>query len=591
MPLPSISSLAESDTFQTLFNKNNTIIDRLNAIDIATITGGSGITLSAIDSSGGVTLSVDFSTIEEIGFTVNEVLPFGVELGDPVGLDGSGVFAAASNTTLAASRRCLGIVSEVYPNNFFRITTSGRIMTGIDLDDNTVYYLGNGGITSNVPTTPGETIKPILFSMGNTYGAIVLNQKETVISDYDSYVKSSSRIIAEIPSSGFSAGHVVHYDVGTTTWQNSRASAMTTAEVFGIVESIVGSTATVVTHGSISIPSAVLHDVGSSGGFGGNDIWFLSGLTYGHMQNLGPITSGQVVKPVYYQYPHEFGGITFSGMVVNYNGYVLSSALPPADGGGFQYSVGQIYESIDQPTSILWDEVQNDMPLAGQWIVNPDYSPDFTAMISDTDVVSSELQGTTFPGLFDANGSEPGAHPVNYTLVENLADYQTILTKYTNGAISSLRNFGYILKCTFSPPTEWVEFDTSDFGRPGVPGIHVVQSGIGTGIGYVVDVVDATTAWVFVRYTNEFGWSSAAPPSLTDGANPILSNANSTNPLSVYVRTAGSVTDPTSGNPVWTVLTNMYPTLVNGVPEIMAHRLPDRRNFITGAYFYIHLRD
>ena len=44
------------------------------------------------------------------------------------------------------------------------------------------------------------------------------------------------------------------------------------------------------------------------------------------MQNLAPTTVGNIIKPVYYAYPHEFNGATFSGLVVNYIGYSVSSA-------------------------------------------------------------------------------------------------------------------------------------------------------------------------------------------------------------------------------------------------------------------------
>jgi hypothetical protein len=331
MPLPEIPLLEESDTFQDLFTSTNTSIDRLNLLEIANIFAGGGITYTGPNSVGGITLSVDLSSSvflnndNEIGFKVFNSVPSGLTIGSPIGITGA-TFGSVSNLSLDSSRKYLGIITELYSDGY-RITTSGRKITGTYFADNTLYYLANGGVTSTIPTSNGQVIKPVLFSIGLTYGFIVLNQKETLISESTSYIKSASRTIAEIPTnSGFSAGNVVFYNITGSTWAKSSAAADNTSEVFGVIESTTGLTATVVTQGSVNIPNTMLHDMGSNGGSGGNDIWFLSGTTSGHMQNLAPTTVGNIIKPVYYAYPHEFNGATFSGLVVNYIGYSVSSA-------------------------------------------------------------------------------------------------------------------------------------------------------------------------------------------------------------------------------------------------------------------------
>lgn len=331
MPLPEIPLLDESDTFQDLFTSTNTSIDRLNLLEIANIFAGGGITYTGPNSVGGITLSVDLSSSvflnndNEIGFKVFNSVPSGLTIGSPIGITGA-TFGSVSNLSLDSSRKYLGIITELYSDGY-RITTSGKKITGTQFTDNTLYYLANGGVTSTIPTTNGQVIKPVLFSIGLTYGFVVLNQKETLISESTSYIKSASRTIAEIPTnSGFSAGNVVFYNITGSTWAKSSAAADNTSEVFGVIESTTGLTATVVTHGSVNIPDTMLHDMGSNGGSGGNDIWFLSGTTSGHMQNLAPTAVGNIVKPVYYAYPHEFNGATFSGLVVNYIGYSVSSA-------------------------------------------------------------------------------------------------------------------------------------------------------------------------------------------------------------------------------------------------------------------------
>ena len=221
----------------------------------------------------------------------------------------------------------------------YTITTSGFFNRSPALLDNVLYYLSDGGITSTVPTTVGSVIKPVLFSLGST-GAVVLNQKETLISESTSYIKSSSRTIAEIPTNGnLIVGNSVFYNIPGATWAKSKADAFNTSEVFGIIESITGLTATVVTQGSVIVPSTVLNDVGDGGGSGGNDIWFLSGTTAGHMQNIAPTLPNQIITPLYYAYSHEFSGVTFTGQLVNYVGYSTSVADSSASLGSIFYGV------------------------------------------------------------------------------------------------------------------------------------------------------------------------------------------------------------------------------------------------------------
>jgi len=347
MPFDDIISIDPEDTFQVLFDKNNEMITRLNLLDIGIIRAGLGVTLSDIGSTGGVTLSVDFSIIEEVGFKVSNTVPSGMTLGHAIGITG-GTFGHVSNSSVAFSKNYLGFVSKIYPDGY-RITTSGRIITGLTLSDNTLYYLSDtsNGITSTVPTINGQVIKPVLFSIGATFGAIVLNQKETLISESTSYIKSASRTIAEIPfHSGLSAGNIVFYDISGATWAKSIATGFNTSEVFGVIESVVGATATVVTYGSVNIPNSMLNDVGQTGASGGNDIWFLSGQTAGQLQNLGPTFANQIIKPVYYAYSHGYDGVTFSGLLVNYIGYSVDSSAS-AGSGSVTPAVGSLQLALE----------------------------------------------------------------------------------------------------------------------------------------------------------------------------------------------------------------------------------------------------
>jgi hypothetical protein len=449
MPLPEIPSLEESDTFQDLFTSTNTSIDRLNLLEIANIFAGGGITYTGPNSVGGITLSVDLSSSvflnndNEIGFKVFNSVPSGLTIGSPIGITGA-TFGFVSNLSLDSSRKYLGIITELYSDGY-RITTSGRKITGTQFADNTLYYLANGGVTSTIPTSNGQIIKPVLFSIGLTYGFVVLNQKETLISESTSYIKSASRTIAEIPTnSGFSAGNVVFYNITGSTWAKSSAAADNTSEVFGVIESTTGLTATVVTQGSVNIPDTMLHDMGSNGGSGGNDIWFLSGTTSGHMQNLAPTAVGNIIKPVYYAYPHEFNGATFSGLVVNYIGYSVSSATSSTTAA--TTAVGAVGSIFASPILMLGNVVSGtystttslvNLYINRQIIYNPD--------LMSTPITDVQLALNNFTNLMRFNGEDYIVNPlVNITETK----YTTLVTRLglnlTSGQGFNQRNLGYL---------------------------------------------------------------------------------------------------------------------------------------------------
>ena len=354
MPLDDITLIEEGDTFQTLFNTTNNIIGRLNETDIAYIRPDGGLTITTPDSGGGVTLS---AIINNTGFIV------GATSAPPIGTVGyfTGVTFVMSGITsgnMNLIEKPIGFVTEHFytagVTTGYKLSTSGRMASTV-YDIDTVYYLGDTVLTSIPPSAVGKIIRPVVFGMGNTYGAVILNQKGVLISESDDFSKSSSRNIAEVPGAGLSVGTVVFYNALNAGWSLSNANNFQTAEVFGVVESISGLTANVISGGSVKIPSSVLHQIGDSpeGSEGGEDIWFLSAVTAGHMQNAAPITPGEIVKPIYYSAPHEFAGITYSGIFVNYIGYKVlegggsvSDSLMASDTSSFT-SLGHVYSSIN----------------------------------------------------------------------------------------------------------------------------------------------------------------------------------------------------------------------------------------------------
>lgn len=487
MPLPEIPLLDESDNFQDLFNSTNTSIDRLNLLKIANIYVAGGMTYTGPNSVGGITLSVDLNSSiflnndNEIGFKVFNSVPSGLTIGSPIGITGA-TFGSVSNLSLDSSRKYLGIITELYSDGY-RITTSGRKITGTQFADNTLYYLANDAVTSTIPTTNGQVIKPILFSIGLTYGFIVLNQKETLISESTSYIKSASRTIAEIPTnSGFSAGNVVFYNITGSTWAKSSAAADNTSEVFGVIESTTGLTATVVTQGSVNIPDTMLHDMGSNGGSGGNDIWFLSGITSGHMQNLAPTTVGNIIKPVYYAYPHEFNGATFSGLVVNYIGYSVSSATSSTSAS--TTAVGAVGSIFASPIPMLGNTVDGtgaskntdlkNFYINSQIIYNP-------TLLTDP---QSELQSAIYANANRFITNEELAGYFNLAISITDPKYTTLVTslglKFTAVGLSE-GNLGYL---------HYIPFSSLGGSTITDSGTVLLVDGINIGIVLIVDDVN-----------------------------------------------------------------------------------------------------
>lgn len=139
-----------------------------------------------------------------------------------------------------------------------------------------------------------------------------------------SVTQGGSRLIVTIPViPGLTAGDVVRYDIASSGYTASQANNPANSEVFGVIESIEAPNTNVVIYGSISINSSKLVDMGSGGGSGGNDIYFLSGVTAGKLQNLAPDNLDHIVKPIYQISPHG----AYTGVVVNYLGYKISGEI------------------------------------------------------------------------------------------------------------------------------------------------------------------------------------------------------------------------------------------------------------------------
>lgn len=158
-----------------------------------------------------------------------------------------------------------------------------------------------------------------------------------------SVTQGGSRLVVGVTGSGLTSGQVIRYDIATSGYTASKANNSANAEVFGVIEgynSSIGKYDAVI-YGSIIYPTAKLADMGSGGGSGGNDIYFLSGQTAGVLQNLAPENLDHIVKPIYQAAPHG----SYTGVVVNYLGYkisgeVLASSLDGETVGALQTIIG-----------------------------------------------------------------------------------------------------------------------------------------------------------------------------------------------------------------------------------------------------------
>lgn len=138
--------------------------------------------------------------------------------------------------------------------------------------------------------------------------------------------QGGSRLIVAVPYvAGLTDGNVIRYDVPSSGYTASKANDAPNSEVFGVIEGYDAATNkfNVVIYGSISINASRLADMGSGGGSGGNDVYFLSGNTAGILQNLAPTNPDHIIKPVYQVSPHG----SYSGVVVNYLGYRIGGEI------------------------------------------------------------------------------------------------------------------------------------------------------------------------------------------------------------------------------------------------------------------------
>ena len=257
---------------------------------------------------------------------------------------------------------------------------------------------------------------------------------------------SGARLLMTIPLSGFSGGvsgvcpdachgitagdairyNPLPYDIDTQPsggkYTKSQANVAQLAEIVGIVESVdtTNDTVEVVLSGQIKYPEHRLVNAthidpemgtdGSSiaGASGGNDVYFLSEVTAGVLQNLAPITPGTIAKPILQISPDG----EYTGQVVNYIGYQI---------GGNVVGEEQFGEPAGaQSQQLLFGDDDGSSLLRNGWI---DSSKNywFSLTIEDIDYV-----GDLYNKSFKAFGVSSGAR------------YKVVLTTPISSAVSTV---------------------------------------------------------------------------------------------------------------------------------------------------------
>jgi len=245
-------------------------------------------------------------------------------------------------------------------------------------------------------------------------------------------VQGGSRLATEIKRiSGLTFGSVIRYDVINGGYTASKADSAENSEVFGVIESYdsTSDNFNVVMYGSIILPSSSLYSIdGSTGGSGGNDIYFLSGTTAGFLQNLAPTNLDHIIKPVYQAAPHG----TFTGVVMNYLGYRIGgdieAGLQDTELGNIQIIVGS-----DQFQNGFVDaKISHELPITDY----PEFYERFNLIYGYTEevLVLEVIGGSVVPGqeVFQAGNSVGIISMVNY------ADKKIYIKKKPNTALVSI---------------------------------------------------------------------------------------------------------------------------------------------------------
>lgn len=170
-----------------------------------------------------------------------------------------------------------------------------------------------------------------------------------------------SRLITVVPNTptvqggivdGITAGDVVRYDVlsNPKLYTKAQANDPATSEVIGVVESVTDANVTLILSGQMKYPEGAFAifdpdgdgPLGSTGGAGGNDIYFLSAVTGGLLQSYAPSEPTNIVKPVLQMADNG----DFNAIVQNYIGYQVGGNVVASEGEDKIAMLGQVVDVV-----------------------------------------------------------------------------------------------------------------------------------------------------------------------------------------------------------------------------------------------------
>ena len=195
---------------------------------------------------------------------------------------------------------------------------------------------------------------------------------------------------------GFTAGDVIRYDTlqlladGTSNpsyqkYVKAKANLAEHSEVIGVIESFSGGATgneqvNIVLHGQIEYPSAKLANISGTsiaGASGGNDVYFLSEVTAGVLQNLAPSTVGTIAKPVL----QSAADGTYTGHVINYIGYQIGGSVNVHGANTDQSgTVQNLVDFADRGRNLddYWDSSTHWFPLnVTRWLPTSTLAPEY----------------------------------------------------------------------------------------------------------------------------------------------------------------------------------------------------------------------
>ena len=151
-------------------------------------------------------------------------------------------------------------------------------------------------------------------------------------------------------SHGFSAGYVVRWDIDQQGFTAAKATSPTEAEVSGVVESITDSNTFVLVYQG----EANIADMVTVRGNTGDEVYFLSNVTAGFMDQTPPTSGGHVIKPVLTRRGTFSGSSVQRGLVMNYLGTVIGGEATVSLNGLMPVGIIQSYAGISSGIPSGW---------------------------------------------------------------------------------------------------------------------------------------------------------------------------------------------------------------------------------------------